>query len=246
MARTPAKAAAWSLPVVIACQFALFAPGVAVATNTGGVFGPVVNAGHQSLEYRGGLDPDSDDYAQRLHYQRSLDGQRMWRVVVQSRHPDNGSDQFDFVQGELFWQLGDISENWQTGLRFDVAIRDRDRPGLVGVNWTNQLRLTERLSARFLAMAQHEIGANARDGLILQTRARLRYAVNPDYGAGIEMFNVYGPLPDLSGFDDQGHQLGPFFDMQLGQGVQLFAGALFGVSDAAPDANLRLWVTFGF
>lgn len=221
-------------------------PGVAAATNTAGVFGPVVNEGHQAAEYRGGLNPDSDAYAQRIHFERSLDDDLMWRVVVQAIKPEGGSTEFDWVQGELFWQLDNITENWQTAVRFDVLIRDSDRPGLFSFNWTNQIRLTERLSARFLTMVQHDIGSNGRDGLILQTRARLRYAFDRGYGAGLEMFNFYGSLSDLSGFDSQGHQVGPFFDMQLGQGVKLFAGALFGISDATPDTNLRLWINFGF
>lgn len=232
--------------LLLAAPLAAGMPGVVAAQNTGGVYGPVVTEGHRALEYRSALDPDSDSFAHRIHYQRSLDDSRMWRVVAQSRHPDGGSARFDYLQAELFWQLADISEDWQTGLRFDVLVRDGDRPGLFSFNWTNDLRINERLSARFLAMIQKELGENASDSLILQTRARLRYVIDGESGAGIEMFNAYGPLAELSGFDNQSHQLGPFYDMRLAEGWQLFGSALLGASDASPDLDLRLWVTYSF
>ena len=45
-----------------------------VAQNTGAVFGPGVTEGHSSAQYRATFDPDSDGFAQRIHYQQSLNG----------------------------------------------------------------------------------------------------------------------------------------------------------------------------
>ena len=46
----------------------------AMAQNTGGVFGPVVNEGHRSAQYRLAIVPDAAGgetaHAHRLHYQQ--------------------------------------------------------------------------------------------------------------------------------------------------------------------------------
>lgn len=90
MSRVFSAAARWRPPVALAAiTFSLVAPGTAAATNTTGVFGPVVSEGHQAAEYRGGLGPDSDAFGQRLHYERSLNDDLM-RRVSEFRSPTAG------------------------------------------------------------------------------------------------------------------------------------------------------------
>lgn len=58
---------------VMAGTVLLFSP-FAFCQNTGGVFGPVVNEDHSSIQYRATYDPDSEGLAQRVHFQQSLTG----------------------------------------------------------------------------------------------------------------------------------------------------------------------------
>lgn len=235
--------------VILATCFLVtcFHTGVA-AQNTGGVFPPGVNEGHQSVQYRLAFVDDSDAFAQRIHYEKSLDSKYMWRVIAQTRKTGESEFDFDFVQGELFWDITDDSSRfWQTGLRFDVRLRDSDRSETIGLNWMNQFRLSNGWQARLLALTTVDIGSEGRDGIGVQTRANL-FKTRPDRKQfGLELYSSYGTTSDFADFDDQRHTLGPYAVVPVGNnGWNVFAGALFGLTDPSPDADLRIWVTRNF
>lgn len=215
----------------------------APAQNTGGVFPPNVNEGHHSWQYRVAFDPDSDRMAQRVHYQQSLNGDLMWRVLGQVRKTDDSDTDFDFFQAELFWELSDDGARWRTGLRFDARVRDRGRPGLLGLHWTNHVQLDERTRVRFLAMTLADVGDGARDGVFVETRADLAHRLASGVEIGVEMYNRYGSTRDFGAFNEQSHQFGPIVTIPTGNGWSVLAGLLLGLSDAAPDQDYRLWVT---
>jgi len=216
------------------------------AQNTGGVFGPVVNEDDRAVQYRITYDPDSERAAQRIHYQQSIDGDFRPRLVVQGSSGPSDSFDIDFVQAELLWQLTDDDKDWQMALRLDGQIRTVDGRGLIGVNWVNQFDLGKGWQARFLVLSSVDIGSNARDGIFLQTRANVTKKLGGGVSGGVEMFNFYGTTGNLPDFDDQTHQIGPFVSVKAGKGWSLFGSALFGVTGASPDQQLRLWITRGF
>ena len=225
-----------------ACALAM-AP--CVAQNTGGVFGPVVNQDHRSMEYRLGSDPESGALAQRLHFQQSLDGARMWRVIGQLRKTDASYFDTDFVEAELFWQLTPDDRAWQQGLRFDLRLRDDDRPHTFGIDWMHQLPMSENWRGRLLMIAAVDFGSNTRDGVLLQTRAQAARSLGEGRLAGFELYNSHGSTDDIPDLDDQSIQFGPFLSVPVGN-YQVFGNALFGVTSAASDVNLAIWVTRSF
>ncbi len=231
-----------------ALAFSLFAmlASPAAAQNTGGVFGPAVNADDRAVQYRVTYDPDSERAAQRIHYQQSIDGDLRPRLVVQGSSAPGDNFDIDFVQAELLWQLTPDDKDWQMALRFDGQVRTVDGRGLVGVNWVNQFDLGKGWQARFLVLSSVDIGNNARDGIFLQTRANVTKKLGGGLSGGVEMFNFYGTTGNLPDFNDQVHQIGPFVSVKAGQGWSLFGSALFGVTRGSPDSQLRLWVTKGF
>lgn len=216
------------------------------AQNTGGVFGPSVNDGHKSFQYRATIDPDNAQsetgFAQRLHYQQAINDDFMWRILGQTRKTSDSDTDFDFVQAELFWEFN-ATDTYQTGVRFDLRIRDNDRPDQIGVNWIHQYQLQNNWSARFLVLGAAQVGSNANDGVSLQVRGNI--AKKTAFGGiGIEMFNNFGNSRDFGSFDEQMHTIGPFAELPLGKnGWSAFVGSLFGVSDAAADLELRFWLT---
>lgn len=218
----------------------------AAAQNTGGVFGPVVNEGHRSAQYRAVYDFDTYGFAQRLHYQQAVDDDLMWRVLVQARKTADSQVDTDFIQGELFWQLPDLAAGWQHAVRFDVRYRTEGRPGAIGLHWTNQFDLGEDWVARFVLLTATEIGDGANGDLIVQTRAMVAYSISSALSAGLEMFNTYGSIDDFPTLQMQDHQVGPVVAANLGSDWRLIAGVLFGMSDAASDAQGRVWMTHRF
>lgn len=225
---------------------ALITAGSAAAQNTGGVFGPAVNAEHRSMQYRVTYDPDGDLLAQRFHYQQALDGDFMLRGVVQGRKTADSDLDFDYLQAELFWDLGEDGDSWRQGLRLDLRVRDDDRPSTVGLNWTNQWALAGSYRARFLVLTSVDAGDNARDGLFLQSRGSLVRRLGNGPLVGLEIYNSYGSTDRIPPFEDQRHQAGPILDASLGAGRSLYANVLFGLTEATPDAELRLWLTLSF
>lgn len=219
---------------------------MAFAQNTGGIFPPTVNDGHKSAQYRVTYDPDTEGLSQRAHYQQAINGNLMWRGLVSARKTDESDIDFDFVQAELFWELSNDDDAWKTGLRFDARVRDDDRPGLLGVHWTNQFPLSETWNGRFVALSAIDIGDEARDGVFLQTRGNIFTRLESGQTVGVELFNAYGSTDDIQDFDDQNHQIGPFASFPVTPQWSLFTGALFGLTDASADAEFRLWITRGF
>ncbi|MEM9571440.1 MAG: hypothetical protein AAF996_08240 [Pseudomonadota bacterium] len=219
---------------------------MAMAQNTGGIFPPMVNEGHKSAQYRIAYNPDTEGVSQRLHYQQAINGDLMWRGLVSARKTDESDVDFDFIQAELFWELSDDDDDWKTGFRFDARIRDDDRPGLVGVHWTNQFPVADNWYGRFVALSAVDIGNDARDGVFLQTRGNLFTRLETGQTLGVELFNSYGSTDDFLDLDKQGHQIGPFSSFPVAEDWSLFTGALFGLTEASADAEFRLWVTRGF
>lgn len=217
------------------------------AQNTGGVFGPVVNEDHKLWQYRITIDPDNANetvgLAQRLHYEQSINGRTMWRVVGQLRKTNSSDLDFDFVQGELFWQMTEDSAPLQSGLRFDARYRGDNRPEQFGLNWMNQVSLGEGWTARAVALSAIQTGDNAADGVFLQTRGNIFTRLDGGQTLGFELYNNFGNSKSFGSFKDQGHTFGPFISAPVGQGLSVYGGALFGLSEAAADTELRLWVT---
>ena len=231
--------------ILIAGALTMTAP-ISVAQNTGGIFPPMVNDGHKSAQYRVTYDPDSEGLSQRAHYQQAINGDLMWRGLVSARKTTDSDVDFDFIQAELFWELSDDDDAWKTGLRFDARFRDDSRPGLLGVHWTNQFPIGEHWNGRFVALSAVDVGDDARDGVFIQTRGNLFTRLDSGQTVGVELFNAYGSTDNVLDFDDQNHQIGPFASFPVADDWSLFTGALFGLTDASADAELRLWVTRSF
>lgn len=227
-------------------SLALFATPMAAAQNTGGIFSPVVNDDHRSAQYRVTYNPDTEGLAQRAHYQQSINGDLMWRGLVSARKTSDSDVDFDFVQAELFWELSDDDDRWKRGLRFDARIRDDDRPGLLGMHWTNQFPVTDHWNARIVALSAIDVGDDARDGVFLQTRGNVFTRLDTGQTVGVEVFNSYGSTDDFRDFEEQTHQIGPFASFPVAEDWSLFTGALLGLTDASADAELRLWLVRGF
>lgn len=230
--------AVFKLLVIVAGLMA----GHAHAQNTGGVFGPVVNEGHRSFQYRAQYDPDAKQLANRLHYQQSLNGENMWRLVAQTRHGSGTDSGLAFLLGELFWQLTDDSAKWQQGVRFDYRYRDDGRPDLFGFNWMHEVQVSENWRARAILLTGIELGSGARDGILLSTRGQLARSLANGRQFGLELYDVWGSTDDIPDLSDQFHQLGAYFSTPVGGGFSLLGRALFGLTDRTPDFEIGLWI----
>jgi len=217
------------------------------AQNTAGVFPPRVVEGHKSLQYRATLNPDDTNketgFAQRLHYQESINGDLMWRVIGQTKKTDQSDLDFDFVQGELYWELSNDEDKHKSALRFDARYRGGDRPGFLGLNLGSEYRVNDRWSLRGLVLSSVDLGANSNNGINLQTRGQLAYRLKRSKSIGVEVYSFYGRTGNIGSFSEQIHTIAPYISMPLNSSVSIFGGPLIGLSDAAPDFEARMWIT---
>ncbi len=183
---------------------------------------------------------------QRLHYEQALNGAWRWRLVGQVRETDDSIIDPDFVRGELVWQVTPDGQKYQSGFRFEGRYRFEDRPGDVTVHWINQWRHVDNWTFRVLVGATRQIGNDPADGLLLQTRASAYTSLPSGPRIGVETYNEYGSTDDWLPLDEQEHEIGPFAVFSLTEGWSLFAGALFGLTDASADEQLRLRLTRDF
>lgn len=226
----------------------LMSAGMAQAQNTRGTHSPVVKPDDKSAQYRIAIDTDNDTFAQRLHFQQSINDQLRWRAILQTRETSNSDVDIDYLRAELLWQLTqDDSQDYQTGLRFDFRVRQgEDRPALFAVNWTNSWKIGNGWDIRAIAIGGLEIGDGRDDGILLETRARLNKKLSGKTSIGLEMFNDIGTTSDIPDFDDQEHQIGPYISQKVTPSTTLRLGTLFGVTENSSDMDLRIFVNQGF
>ena len=218
----------------------------AVAQNTSGVAGPVIDAGESAWEYRSSYDTENEELNQRLHYQRAINGDLRWRFVTQLRETADSDFDTDFVRGELVWQMTPDGQKYQSGLRFDGRYRFDDRPGDVAIQWIHQWSHFDNWTLRFNAIASRQFGNGQADGLFIQTRASAHASLTRGPRIGFEIYNQYGTTSDWLGFDEQDHQAGPFAVWALNPDWNLFTGVLVGLTEASPDGKIRMRVTRNF
>lgn len=229
----------------LAFIFFVMSTGFASAQNTGGVFPPGFGDDHQSAQYRVTIDTDNDRFSQRVHYQQSIDSKRLWRVVAQTRETDSSDFDFDFIQAELFWELPNKSDNYRSALRFDARIRDDNRPGQIGLNWSHQWKFDKGWRARLIALSALQIGKNKVDGVLLSPRAQIAKTLESGPTLGVEYYGGFGNTTDIT-FDKVRQTVGPFISTKIASKTTIMGGAQFGFTDVSPDTELRLWLTQNF
>lgn len=91
----------------------------------------------------------------------------------------------------------------------------------------------------------HEIGQNSSSDTNTGFALKSIYRLNREFQPGIEYYADTGPLSDHESFRDQSHQAGPVIEGRFGP-VKYDTGVLFGVSQAAPDATIKVNLEYEF
>ncbi|MEM6640879.1 MAG: hypothetical protein AAF610_13365 [Pseudomonadota bacterium] len=139
-------------------------------------------------------------------------------------------------------QLTPDGSRFSRGARFDLRVRDEGRPATVAAHYMTEYAFSDKWSGRLVGLTFLDIGSGARDGIQLETRANLTYRHASWGNFGIESFNRYGSTSKIPDVDKQGHQIGPFWMRRFDNGVMVFAGALYGLTDSTNDREYRLWL----
>jgi hypothetical protein len=211
-----------------------------------------IPAGERLIDYRAGYaltdDGRSGAFGQRFHYQHSLsDGWRLRAIITQAERPD-GVLKTQNVILHVHYQFleSEKSGGLDSAVRFDGFIPIDDRPGRARFVWLNAFEPDARWQVRADFFVARDFGNRAQEGLLIETREEASFALSERIRFGAQLFNIYGWTSGFGSFDEQRHQIGAFLRTKPTRRLGVEAGALLGLSRAAPDADFRIILTYGF
>lgn len=248
---------------VLICFLLLLQLNAAIANN-GGVHGPVVKIGHSQLDARytyANMDDNKPELrAFRFHYETSLNNTFKLRLVAGFKEFGHNSPSWELNVGKIeilynfnkFNQSGK-TDNFSSGIRFDLRARKGSAHDDFAVHWTNQYNLSKHYYTRAILILGKNVSGNQTRSLQIGSRFAIYKKINNDYQTGIELYDGYGEIDDVSSLDKQTHQIGPMFSGNIyfaafgkKNKVKFFARYLRGLTDVTNEHNVSFRLTYNF
>lgn len=230
--------------------FAFSTLNTAKASSIGSVHSPGVSK--DQLEYGARLGYTLDDEAQsqdqRLRQRLHLDyGFTDWYasrllVIGDKREGDNLElDNFTWENRFQFFEKNEAG--WDAGLRLSYTYKDgAKKPDNLAAKFSQRWR-GDAWEWRFNQSFGHEIGQDSESGLSFESRAQVTTKGPYGYRYGVESFNDFGKVKDLSGYSDQDHAFGPVVKGKFGPDIKFEAGYRFGISRSGNDHIFKIFLS---
>lgn len=232
------------LPLLLLGVFCL--PSGAWAGKT--VFAPYVEKGAIEIENKSGYvisDDDAED-AWETEFSAAYGVTGFWETEIGVAIEDGGRGEDADWAALLFenkFQLAQPGTFFiDPGLKLEYARSLNGGPDEIGA----KLLLAKQFGdignvANF--SIEREIGEDSSDDNGYGFAYAVNYAVRDDLAFGLEWYSDFGDFGE--DWDDESHQIGPVAYGELA-GLEYEAGILAGVSDGAPDAELKLVLGYEF
>lgn len=212
---------------------------------------PGVKEGELDLELRNRWDFDDESASQdgyRNHVAKAEYGMNQWwSLEVQGRAEKRHL-------GEYEYSLSDIETKFRLAepgmLWADPAIK-------LAYEWGHTPSIVNKARVKLLFEKNidkwnivsnfnfgKELGTNASRDTDLDAGFRVKYKLHKNVEPGIEMYNGWGELSRTGDYESQRHRIGPMFFGEIVPGVKYQFGYLFGISDAAEDGSLKLFLKY--
>jgi len=224
-----------------------------MAQTISSVGSPSVTKGSTSAEVRMGysIDEDSSSQDQRLrsrfHIDHGFTDTYAARIIVSGDKRKNDSFDYDSLTFENrfdFYNAEDIGFDF--GMRASYSLKSADKGAdniTVGLYELFPLEKWEIRANQFL---NHDVGKDSESGLGLSMRIQATHSILDNHRLGLETFNNFGNIRTLSGFNNQGHFIGPVLKGKFGNGSYYETGYLAGLSDNSADHNFKLFLGRSF
>jgi hypothetical protein len=214
--------------------------------NTGIVFGPDVVAEEMAVDFRIAYDANEDRWAYRNHLQYGFSDSFSLRGITLHTIDSSSKWNFRFFRIEGLWQFLESEEaGWDSALRFELEIAEGDDlPSKVRIAWTGMHEIDDYWQVRGNILTGYEIGPASDPGAFFEIRAQVSRKLNRTSRLAVDYFGNMNNLEMLGNWESQQHQLGPTLSIRLNETTMITAGALFGLSRAASDAECR--ITIGY
>lgn len=223
------------------------------AQTISSVGSPGVTKGATAIEGRVGFSLDDTGSSQderlrsRLHIDHGFTDMYAARLIVAGDKRQNNGFEYDNVTFENRFDLFDAEEiGFDFGMRGSYTYKDGDKkPDNITIGFYELFPL-DNWEIRSNQLLSHEVGEDSESGLGFAIRAQATYAIHENHRLGFETFNDFGNIRTLSGFDAQGHSLGPVLKGKLGNGFAYETGYLAGISDDSADHNVKFFLSKSF
>lgn len=220
------------------------------AQDVNGVPNAAVNPFYASLSARAVFAPAADGkdavFAGLVGYQRNFGEQ--WSLSGGAFYSNRGPGGFELraFQAAAQFQFAERARWGGDGSILLIARLpdDGDGPGRVALLVAGKWIIREDWEIRALAAANREYGAGARAGVGLGTRIEATRRIGTLGRLGAQLGDGFNTTAGFGAFKDQSHQAGPVFKTVIGRDLTLNATAQFGLSEAAPDEEFRLFLTY--
>ncbi|MDX1974153.1 MAG: hypothetical protein SFT92_00600 [Rickettsiales bacterium] len=216
---------------------------------------PYVDANLFEIESRNRFDSDrrASENGYRQHILKLSYGINDWFGLELSgklEHLPQQGHSFSGNEIEAVFQFTETGEYWlDTGMKVGYGAAYTPYPydaNSVSVNW-----LLAKRTEHFLHLANiiidHEVGTHANANPEAEFRWASRVRHNQWINPGIEYYAAFGEISDSGSFDEQKHLAGPalYGDLPY-DGLSYETGWLFGLSDAAEDQMVKLYIKYEF
>ncbi len=223
--------------------------GSAHAQNTASIPSASVKEGELFLEYRASFGQNdagaADPFTHRIHFNYAPTDDIRLMAFIEQRKIGDGPLRTRRFSPNLFTQFvgtknWDLAVRWQGDIPLQNGVPGRARIGLLNTWRTGPWEFRSNI------YFGKEIGDNAPGGFVFETREEALIEVADGRAVGVQVFNNFVSTRNFNNFDNQRHQAGPFLRAKIGKRVRVDLGALFGLSQAATDAELRLFAGYSF
>ena len=245
------------IPLKIACatfilSTALCAPFAAQA-GMAGIGNATVNEGQLTAHWRTSYSADDenagldDRFRNRAMLDYGFTDDFALGLYMQTDNRGNDNHEHDAMIGEARFELADIKTNgYYTGFRIRYTHKDGDKTPS-----NAQLRLIAgvpigKWDLRINQNFAYEVGPDAKGGVGVDTRLQSTYFYHPDHRAGIESFSDFGYGSRTPDFSEQNHTMGPIFAGKIDDGLFYEVGYRRGLSQAAADNTVKLFISKDF
>jgi hypothetical protein len=229
-------------------------PFYANAGTISSVGGASVKQGRTQIGARVGYSTDNESTSQdrrirsRFHVDYGVSDLYAARVVVAGDKRQGDNLELDTIgfQNRLHI-LKAKDHGFDFGARVNYVYKDGDKkPDNASVGFYQGMPINDKWALRFNQLFSHDIGQDAEGGVSAEVRTQITYKVIPNTSIGIDSFNDFGRINNLSGFDTQDHDIGPVIKGKLGNGLSYETGYRVGVSDAAADHSFKFFLSKSF
>jgi hypothetical protein len=209
-----------------------------------------INKGQFTVQTRGSYTTDDDNpsldkrFRSRLATDYGITDSFALGIHFQTDNRGNETGQYDATLIEGRFEFTDTkTDGYYSGFRLRYTFKDGDKkPDNVHVRLIAGLPI-DKWDLRMNQTFAYETGQDSRGGLGVDTRTQTTYHYLTHHRAGIESFSDFGYGSRTPKFDEQNHTVGPVFAGKIRDDISYETGYRRGISKAAPDNTVKLFLT---